>query len=329
MTLEWIPLDALEPHPENSNRMPPGLLTKLKGHIRRTGLYEPLIVRPITERGTQAEETEETTEGRSGRSEPGNDLAEAGGGSDVVGGDHAEPSGVPRSEFRVPSSCRYQLLNGHHRAEALRQLGHTHARCDVWLVDDNEARVLLATLNRLEGRDDPTARAKLVARLAAGRSAEEIARLLPEPADAVERLLALAQPPPAPLDPNAAAPLARPMTFFLSQEQQRTVAEALREIIRVATAMAVTDDNGLPEAPPSQGDEAPASCNDEAPPSREREPAGTSAADQAPSPESDTRELTVAARAQVEAAPTRRPRLPRADALERLATWFLEARNLR
>ena len=47
MTLQWIPLDALEAHPENSNRMPARLMEKLKCHIQRTGLYEPLVVRPL------------------------------------------------------------------------------------------------------------------------------------------------------------------------------------------------------------------------------------------------------------------------------------------
>ena len=47
MTLQWIPLGVLEPHPENSNRMPAHLMEKLKAHIERTGLYEPLVVRPI------------------------------------------------------------------------------------------------------------------------------------------------------------------------------------------------------------------------------------------------------------------------------------------
>jgi len=192
MTLQWIPLDALEPHPENSNRMPAALLEKLKGHIRRTGLYEPLVVRPMP---------------------------------------HSAADDSPGAE----REGKYQILNGHHRAEALRQLGHTHARCDVWLVGDDDARVLLATLNRLEGRDDPSARARLVARLAEGagdarRSPEDLARLLPEPRDAVERLLRLAEPPPAPLAPDAAAPLLKPMTFFLREEQQALVSEALKEV---------------------------------------------------------------------------------------------------
>ena len=48
----------------------------------------------------------------------------------------------------------YEILDGHHRAAALRRLGRTTARCEVWEVDDDEALVLLATLNRLQGRDD-------------------------------------------------------------------------------------------------------------------------------------------------------------------------------
>jgi len=230
MALQWIPLDSLEPHPENSNRMPPRLLEKLKRHIQRTGLYEPLVVRPLTPQG------------------------------------------------------HYQILNGHHRAQVLRELGHTHARCDVWEVDDGEARLLLATLNRLEGRDDPTARASLVARLAAGRSAEDLARLLPEPADAVERLVRLASPPPEPAAPGVRLP--QPMTFFLTEEQHEVVREALEE----------AGHGGLRTA------------------DRELDGEHRGAASPCANPKS---EIPI-------------PKcLPRAEALERLALWDLEARNLR
>jgi len=210
MTLRWIPLEALEPHPENSNRMPPRLLEKLKAHIRRTGLYEPLVVRPLP---------------------------------------------AP-----APEAARFQILNGHHRAAVLRDLGHTHARCDVWKVDDEEARMLLATLNRLEGRDDPGARADLLARLANGRSPQDLAALLPEPPEAIERLLRLAQPPPPPAAPESVT-VPRPMTFFLTEAQHGLVTEALREAGRAV---------------------APASAGG---------------------------------------------RTPRAEALERLATWYLESRG--
>ena len=54
----------------------------------------------------------------------------------------------------------YEILDGHHRAEALRRLRSETARCEVWEVDDDEALVLLATLNRLQGRDEVRRRAR-------------------------------------------------------------------------------------------------------------------------------------------------------------------------
>jgi len=280
MTLQWIPLDRLQPHPDNSNRMPQRLMEKLKGHIQRTGLYEPLVVRPLN---------------------CGLRIANCGLKNSKT---HLPPDGPtdanPQSAILNPQ-LRYQILNGHHRAEVLRQLGHTHARCDVWNVSDEEALILLATLNRLEGRDDPAARARLVTKLAVGESAEDLARLLPEPADAVERLLKLAEPPPAPLAPEAAALTQRPMTFFLTEEQHALVREALAEAAREpdTTTQLKPSRGGSPYPPRENG-----ACA-----------AGT-----------ETR------RAKLEAGREKKAGAPgtsRADAIERLALWYLEARNLR
>jgi len=195
MALRWLPIDRLEPHPENANWMPPDLFEKLKGHMARTGLCEPLVVRRMPTRNAERGTRNKRQNGENGKN--------------------------------ATRSVRYQILNGHHRARVLRELGHTRARCDVWDVDDDEARMLLATLNRLEGRDDPKARARLVAHLATGRSAEDLARLLPEPPDAVERLLRLAEPPPEPAPPDSLAPLPQALVFFLSEEQEVLVREAL------------------------------------------------------------------------------------------------------
>jgi hypothetical protein len=267
MTLQWIPLGALEPHPENSNRMPAHLTEKLKGHIQRTGLYEPLVVRPMPIRRSSRDPVVagmlDARESRTaGEVPPSQSSGLEGAALEARGG----AAGNDLKSEISDSRCRYQILNGHHRAQVLRDLGHSRARCDVWEVDDDEARLLLATLNRLEGRDDPSARAHLVSRLAECRSAEDLSRLLPEPPDAVERLLRLAQPPAAPLAPEALEPIARPMTFFLADEQHALVTEALREV-------------GHGGTPPGDG---------------------------------------VAA-----------PRPKRAEALERLALWYLESRGLR
>jgi ParB-like chromosome segregation protein Spo0J len=291
MTLQWIPLDQLQRHPENSNRMPPRLMEKLKSHIQRTGLYEPLVVRPVNcELPAQA--------------------------------------GNPQ--------CVYQILNGHHRAEVLRQLGHTHARCDVWPVNDADALVLLATLNRLEGRDDPAARARLVAKLAGGRSPEDLARLLPEPADAVARLLALAEPPPAPLAAEAAALAARPMTFFLTDEQHALVREALAEAARAprlilqrrSSSCAVglrthrariasgAGENAATRG--GSGDPPRETCTSGAVVSAPGEYAGGEAAKIAPQP---------CGPPCIHGGPNKA--CSRAEAIERIALWYLQARNIR
>ena len=127
---------------------------------------------------------------------------------------------------------RYQVLNGHHRLEVLKRLGHAAARCEVWDVDDREAMLLLATLNRLEGRDDPVRRAALLAALADGQEAGEVsklARLLPESRAALDRALALAREPlPLPADPGRSAAAFSPVTFFLTADELGTVNGALR-----------------------------------------------------------------------------------------------------
>ncbi|NIA22523.1 MAG: ParB N-terminal domain-containing protein [Anaerolineaceae bacterium] len=185
-----IPIDQIQPHPENSNVMTDAQVAKLQRHLKRSGRYEPLVVRPLTNPNP-----------------------------------NPDPDGGPAA---------YQVLNGHHRLRVLGRLGHKTVRCEVWEVDDREALLLLATLNRLEGRDDPLRRAALLAHLAhlADPSAGDpgrLARLLPEDRAALDRALALARRPlPAPTPPKETPAPLRPMTFFLQQDDHRTVERAIR-----------------------------------------------------------------------------------------------------
>jgi hypothetical protein len=45
-TTRMVALDDLVPHPLNANVMPDAMLGKLRAHIKRTGRYPHLIVRP-------------------------------------------------------------------------------------------------------------------------------------------------------------------------------------------------------------------------------------------------------------------------------------------
>ena len=126
----------------------------------------------------------------------------------------------------------HQILDGHHRVKALCELGKTSARCLVWDVDDREALVLLATLNRLEGRDAPRKRAHLLGELS-GRfdiDIDELATLTPERRDELDRLLTLNDPPPSPYEPVPLEQMPVAVHFFLLPAQKRSLNARLREM---------------------------------------------------------------------------------------------------
>src|SRR3990172_13226976 len=131
-------------------------------------------------------------------------------------------------------SGSYQVLDGHHRVEILRELGHTEARCDVWDVDDREAKLLLATLNRLQGQDSPIRRAELIHELLGELSVTDLAGLLPETDKQIEELHALLEFPAdeiASLLAEQAAEeekvLPRVMTYVVSPAQEELIEQAV------------------------------------------------------------------------------------------------------
>jgi ParB-like chromosome segregation protein Spo0J len=173
-----VPLDDLVAHPLNSNVMSEDLREKLKAHIKRTGRYPFLVVRPLGQ--------------------------------------------------------KYQVLDGHHRVAILRDLGHTEARCDVWDVDDREAKLLLATLNRLEGQDQPIRRAQLIHELLGEMGMEDLAGLLPESDRQLEDLHSLLEFPAeevaAQLEAEAEEAekvLPRVMSFVVNPDQEDLIERAV------------------------------------------------------------------------------------------------------
>jgi hypothetical protein len=125
---------------------------------------------------------------------------------------------------------RYQMLDGHHRVIALKRLGRTQARCVIWQVDDEQALTLLATLNRLEGRDDPKRRAALLAALNEHRSLASLSEHLPEPAYQLKRMMQANHGPPAPATPTPSEQMPETVHFFLYPAQRQAVETRLRAI---------------------------------------------------------------------------------------------------
>ncbi len=122
----------------------------------------------------------------------------------------------------------FQIINGHQRCEALRKLGRTTAEVLVWQVDDEQTDLLLATLNRLGGRDVLESKLAVLRRLCARIPLRKLARLLPQTLGQIERLTA-ARPASLAMRRKAHA-FAVPLVFFVDEQQRRKIEEALSTI---------------------------------------------------------------------------------------------------
>jgi ParB-like chromosome segregation protein Spo0J len=123
----------------------------------------------------------------------------------------------------------FEILNGHHRLRVLEKLGAACAECIVWKVDDAEALVLLATLNRLAGSDDVYKKSRLVAGLSRHFSSKDLVRMLAESRKSIERLKKLKRPIAA--QKLAAKSFLNPMMFFLTDEQKIVVEKAIGQAV--------------------------------------------------------------------------------------------------
>ena len=159
--VQSIAIDKLVAHPDNSNRMSKTNFAKLVRNIKRTGRYEPLVVRPAPAAPT----------------------------------DRTLPGGITRGVSLNRSGtvgAAFQIISGHHRWQALAQLDYKTADAIVWDIDDEQADILLATLNRLGGSDVLEKKLALLKRLNNRMEAATLAKLLPQTAKQIERLMQLA-----------------------------------------------------------------------------------------------------------------------------------------
>lgn len=170
--IESVSLERLVGHPDNPNHMSRVVFRKLAANIKRTGRYEPLIVRP----------------------------------------------------HRVKSGS-FEIINGHHRAKALAELGFDKADVIVWDVDDEEAGILLMTLNRLCGSDLVDKKMSLLRELNSKKTAEQLSKILPQTASGIRKLLAFKLP--SVLAEANAKSFAATLVFFVDGCQQAIIEEAM------------------------------------------------------------------------------------------------------
>jgi hypothetical protein len=186
--VQSIALERLIAHPDNPNRMSKTNFAKLVRNIERTGRYEPLVVRPCPQKNC-----------------------------------HSCTSRNPDDD-RI--SC-FQIINGHHRCQALRELGYKTADAIVWDIDDQDADVLLATLNRLGGSDILEKKLALLKRLNQRMEVGKLAKLLPLRAGQIERLTELTISNCRTAIESRKSQILNPLVFFLNDKQQKIIENAL------------------------------------------------------------------------------------------------------
>lgn len=145
---------------------------------------------------------------------------------------------IGRSGTYTPLAARrhgdgYQLIDGHVRADVLRELGYTEALCVIWVCDDETALLLLTTLNRLHGEDVPALRGLLMEELLTTVDRDLLLELIPEDDGAFDELLALVSDegdPFAELEADAVRALAdlpTTLTFVVTPEEEPEVLAVL------------------------------------------------------------------------------------------------------
>ncbi|MBY0402332.1 MAG: ParB/RepB/Spo0J family partition protein [Cyanobacteria bacterium] len=88
-------------------------------------------------------------------------------------------------------SGHFIMVDGHHRLLAVKSLGWELVECQIVEIGDEEAALLLLTLNRLRGTDIPRKRAELIESLLPSISIEDLSMMLPECTTEIDSLLAL------------------------------------------------------------------------------------------------------------------------------------------
>ena len=126
-----------------------------------------------------------------------------------------------------PKGNSYEIINGHHRVKALRQLGIKTADIVIWEVNDEETDILLTTLNRLSGSDELDKKLAILRRLNEKMRTTELAKLLPFSSTQIERLKEFKLPTiPAKIEPDS---FTHPLVFFMNKEQKQIIEKAIHE----------------------------------------------------------------------------------------------------
>jgi len=126
----------------------------------------------------------------------------------------------------------YEILNGHHRKKVLEEIGKKEAECVVWEVTDEEAIMLLMTLNRLNGEDDPVKRGELAELLLKKHPEKELLRWLPEKRRQLQKLVQVRKEI-KPVAKERIDELPQAMSFFVTKNEKEIIEKGLKRVAKI------------------------------------------------------------------------------------------------
>ncbi len=122
---------------------------------------------------------------------------------------------------------QYEIINGHSRTRALKQLGYQNVDVCIWDAGDMQTDILLVTLNRITGSDILEKKLALLNRLSRESNAKHLAEILPFTSGQIERYRNLELPrKPAKQDKES---FAEPVVFFVNKEQKQIIEQAIQK----------------------------------------------------------------------------------------------------
>ena len=127
---------------------------------------------------------------------------------------------------------KFEVLNGHAHLAVLRDLGLSVARCDIWEVDDAQAILFLAILNKLRGSEVPELRMNLLFSLLEEHSEAELAAHIPETKPYLARLKQIPEEEEARADTERGRPDVVIISFYLPRSGHDLLNLALDHIMQ-------------------------------------------------------------------------------------------------
>lgn len=137
---------------------------------------------------------------------------------------------MPAVIVRDLGTGQFQILDGHHRVKAAKKLGWDKVPVENWgQVSDGEARLLLATLNRLRGRDEKKLRTALLTQLRATyeQAPSTLSEYVPESPTQIVAATETTVPSVDPQHDDALAAEVSPFTVLLNVMQEGVIRSAL------------------------------------------------------------------------------------------------------